>query len=155
MFAAVILSYLTKKGQKMIDDSDLEDFTLRQRRFVVEYCIDQNGAQSAIRAGYSDQAAREIASRLLTKRNIKDAVDKRMKDIAEVAMVDAVWALQKRKEIVDRCTTPGEFFDTSGANKALDAIENRHLKLADTTENKDDQTINVTVKSFAKSKDGD
>lgn len=50
--------------------------TDKQKRFVEEYLIDLNGAQAAIRAGYSPDTARTIASELLTKPDIRRAVDR-------------------------------------------------------------------------------
>jgi phage terminase small subunit len=50
--------------------------TEKQKLFIKEYLIDFNGAQAAIRAGYSKDTARIIASELLTKLNIQDAVNK-------------------------------------------------------------------------------
>jgi phage terminase small subunit len=50
--------------------------TPRQRRFIEEYLIDLNGTGAAIRAGYSPNAAKEIASENLTKPNIAAAVDR-------------------------------------------------------------------------------
>ena len=49
--------------------------TPRQAAFVAQYLIDRNGAQAAIRAGYSARAAKEQAARLLTKVNVRAAVD--------------------------------------------------------------------------------
>ena len=46
----------------------------RQNRFVQEYIIDLNGAQAAIRAGYSPKTAREQASRLLSNVNIQEKI---------------------------------------------------------------------------------
>jgi phage terminase small subunit len=49
--------------------------TPKQERFVEEYLIDGNGAQAAIRAGYSAKDARTQASRFLsTNVNIKAAI---------------------------------------------------------------------------------
>jgi phage terminase small subunit len=48
--------------------------TPKQRRFVGEYLKDRNGAQAAIRAGYSAKTAKEQASRLLTNVHVKQAV---------------------------------------------------------------------------------
>ena len=48
----------------------------KQAAFVREYLVDRNGTQAAIRAGYSKKTANITASKLLTKANIKDAVDK-------------------------------------------------------------------------------
>jgi phage terminase small subunit len=44
----------------------------KQERFCEEYVIDFNGAQAAIRAGYSNKTAKEIAANLLTKINVQE-----------------------------------------------------------------------------------
>ncbi len=49
----------------------------KHRRFVAEYLIDLNGAQAAIRAGYSENSARQQASELLTNPDIRAAIEKR------------------------------------------------------------------------------
>ena len=48
--------------------------TERQKRFVLEYVLDQNGAAAATRAGFSEKSAKVTASRLLTKDNVRSAV---------------------------------------------------------------------------------
>lgn len=49
--------------------------TERQERFCNEYLKDFNGTQAAIRSGYSEDTAKEIASENLTKPNIKARLD--------------------------------------------------------------------------------
>ena len=46
----------------------------KQERFCEEYAVDSNGAQACMRAGYSPRAAKEQASRLLTKDNVRDRI---------------------------------------------------------------------------------
>lgn len=57
----------------------------RAERFVAEYLVDLNGRQAAIRAGYSPDTARQIASELLAKPEIQAAVEVRQK-----AMIDSL-----------------------------------------------------------------
>ena len=52
----------------------------KQEAFVNEYVKDHNGAQAAIRAGYSKKTARTIASQLLAKLDIKEAIKALIKD---------------------------------------------------------------------------
>ena len=47
----------------------------KQSRFIDEYLIDLNGAQAAIRAGYSPRCAKEQASRLLTYANVQAEIE--------------------------------------------------------------------------------
>ena len=50
--------------------------TNKQKRFVEEYLIDFNATQSAIRAGYSVDTAKDIGCENLAKPNIKKAINK-------------------------------------------------------------------------------
>jgi hypothetical protein len=52
--------------------------TAKQAKFVEEYCIDQNGTQAALRAGYSEKTAYAIASENLRKPEISAAILERM-----------------------------------------------------------------------------
>lgn len=52
--------------------------TDKQRRFCDEYLVDLNATQAAIRAGYSEKNARNIASENLAKPNIQKYIKQRM-----------------------------------------------------------------------------
>lgn len=66
--------------------------TKKKKRFADEYLIDLNGAQAAIRAGYSAATARAIACNLLALPEIKEYVAERMaeKDKELIASQDEV-----------------------------------------------------------------
>jgi phage terminase small subunit len=55
----------------------------KRQRFVDEYCVDFNGTQAAIRAGYSIRTANEQAARLLATVSVKKALDEKRLEIAE------------------------------------------------------------------------
>ena len=59
----------------------------KERSFIIEYLKDFNGARAAIKAGYSRKAAKEIASRLLTKANIKESIEKALAKRQEKTVV--------------------------------------------------------------------
>jgi phage terminase small subunit len=59
---------------------DVAGLTPKQRVFVEEYLVDLNGTQAAIRAGYSTDSARQIASENLSKPYIAEAIDKALAD---------------------------------------------------------------------------
>lgn len=63
--------------------------TPKQQRFVDEYLIDLNGAQAAIRCGYSEKTAKEQASRLLTDVNVAKAVAAAQQERSERTQVTA------------------------------------------------------------------
>ena len=48
--------------------------TNKQERFCLEYVIDSNAKQSAIRAGYSEKSAQMTGSRLMTNDKVKNRV---------------------------------------------------------------------------------
>ena len=56
-----------------------QPLTLKQQRFVDEYLIDGNATQAAIRAGYSEKAAAEIAYENLRKPQISLAIEQAFK----------------------------------------------------------------------------
>ena len=53
-------------------------FTVRQQRFIEEFCVSGNCTQAAKAAGYSPDTAYSIGSRLLKHVEIKAAVDERL-----------------------------------------------------------------------------
>lgn len=72
-----------------------------QKKFVEEYLIDLNGAQAAIRAGYSKNSAKEIAAENLTKPHIAAEIKKRQAKLQEKIGVDQEWVLKRLKHISD------------------------------------------------------
>ncbi len=48
----------------------------KQKRFAAEYSVDHNGAQAAIRAGYSEKTAKQTASRMMANVAVKQLVAK-------------------------------------------------------------------------------
>ena len=46
----------------------------KQKRFAEEYSVDHNGAQAAIRAGYSARTAKQTASRMMANVAVKQLV---------------------------------------------------------------------------------
>ena len=61
----------------------MSDLTDKQRQFVQEYLIDLNATKAAIRAGYSQDTARSIASENLSKPDIQDAIQIAMEERAK------------------------------------------------------------------------
>ena len=59
--------------------------TAKQRRFIEEYCVDFNATQAAIRAGYSKRTAYAIGAENLRKPQIREAVERRLKELSMTA----------------------------------------------------------------------
>jgi len=117
--------------------------TDKQERFCQEYLIDLNGTQAAIRAGYSESSAGQIAEQNLKKLEIQERIKVLQEQIALRLEITQDWVLKRFKDISDRCMTAepvmiydhelgklvesGEYrFDSNGANKATEAIA-KHL----------------------------
>lgn len=125
--------------------------TPKQAKFVIEYMVDLNATQSAIRAGYSENAASEIGHENLRKPQILEEIKKHIDARAERTLLTADYVVIGLKELFERCMQrtkvmirdgkswkqKTEFndnneavgvwqFDSMGANKALDSLC-RHL----------------------------
>ncbi|MBF0375063.1 MAG: terminase small subunit [Alphaproteobacteria bacterium] len=59
-----------------------DGLTARQQRFVEEYVVTGNAAESARRAGYSLRSADDIGGQLLRKPRVREAVDTRRRAIS-------------------------------------------------------------------------
>lgn len=66
--------------------------TKKQERFIIEYLIDLNATQAAIRSGYSKKTAYSIGSELLSKPEIKSHIEGYMQKMksARVAELEEV-----------------------------------------------------------------
>lgn len=73
--------------------------TPKQRCFVQEYLKDLNGTQAAIRAGYSEQSAKQRAAELLSKPHIQAAVSEAQAARSKRTEVDQDYVLARLVEI--------------------------------------------------------
>lgn len=62
------------------DGDGLPKLTDKQEIFVREYMVDWNATQAAIRAGYSEKTASEMAYQLLHKTSVQKAIATRAKE---------------------------------------------------------------------------
>tara|TARA_R110000851_G_scaffold332695_1_gene509539 strand:+ start:628 stop:1101 length:474 start_codon:yes stop_codon:yes gene_type:complete len=119
--------------------------TAKQESFCLEYVIDNNATQAAIRSGYSEDTARQIASQNLSKVNVADRIAVLRADISARTLVDADYVIKGLLAVHERCMQAeaveiydkesggmrptGEFkFEHSGANKSLELL-GKHLGL--------------------------
>ena len=84
------------ENEDIIDDLPLTD---KQERFCYEYCLDLNATQAAIRAGYSENTARSIASQLLTKLNIQNRIKQMQDNLAETAGLSRLRVISEHMKI--------------------------------------------------------
>lgn len=67
--------------------------TPKQRRFVNEYCVDENATQAYIRAGYAEEGAGQAAHKLLKNAEIQEAIRDRMEELAVAASITPEWVV--------------------------------------------------------------
>ena len=77
--------------------------TDKQRKFCEEDLIDLNGTQAAIRAGYSEISARQIAEENMSKPDIKEFIKLKQSELSIAAKIDATWVLNRLLAISNRC----------------------------------------------------
>lgn len=111
------------------------NLTKKQQAFVDEYLIDLNGAQAAIRAGYSENTAKVIANENLTKPYIKQAIEKALEERKSRVLLtqDQVLkdiALIKQAAMLDKIDSNGnkEMVNFNAALKACE-LEGKHLAM--------------------------
>jgi hypothetical protein len=75
--------------------------TPRQELFCHEYIKDKNGKQAAIRAGFKEKAAAQVASRLLTYVNVKALVDQLSAKVLAAHEVDAAYVIKGFKGLAE------------------------------------------------------
>jgi phage terminase small subunit len=128
----------------MILEPSLE-LTPRQKAFVKEYLKDLNGAQAAIRSGYSPKTARHQAQRLLTKAHVARAVQDGMTRRAKKVDLTAENILESIMDIRQMAVDQNKLPDALKANELL----GKHLKLfTDRLEHTGNVTLQI-INEFA------
>lgn len=77
----------------------------RQQAFVNEYARGgfKNASEAAVKAGYSEKTAPQIATRLLKNVNVAKAIEARREPAKEEAIVDAAFVLRQLKDLALTC----------------------------------------------------
>lgn len=107
--------------------------TAKQERFCEEYMVDMNATQAAIRAGYSEKTARQIATENLAKPALMDCIAGLKAEISAKTLVDAEYVVKGLLEVHKRCMQEeavigsdgptGEYkFEHSGATRSLELL---------------------------------
>ena len=122
--------------------------TTKQKKFCEEYLISGNATDAAIKAGYSAKTARSVGSENLSKPDIKNYIDEKLKEIESRKIADAAEVMRyltsvmrnETKEEVPMIVNNGEWSevqmvkkDTSikDRNKAAEMLAKRFGILTD------------------------
>lgn len=97
--------------------------TPQRRRFVLEYLVDRNATQAAIRAGYRKRTARQQGERLLTFVDtvLQPLLRAQEAQLAKVGQVSRERWLLKLKHLA--FFDPRRFFSTNGTAKAIPDLD--------------------------------
>ncbi len=91
----------------------------KQERFVEEYILDWNGAQAAIRAGYSEKTARNIACETLAKPYVKKALEAKLAEIRAKTTVTRGLLVDRAHEIQDMARVDRDLGAALRANEQI------------------------------------
>ena len=99
----------------------------RQSQFVVEYLVDGNATQAAIRAGYSEKTAYAQGSRLLKSVEVQKSIERSRRKALEKAEVTREWILTRLVENLNNCLDKDSHtYNPSAANKAIELLGREH-----------------------------
>ena len=135
--------------------------TPKQKKFCVEYLIDLNGTQAAIRAGYSKKTANRIANQLLSKLDIRnyikdlrakyfkkgimtaEEVEYRLSKAGRGELKEEVVVIEGVGDVGSEARIVQKHLSARDQLKALELMGKRH-RLFDTTDNKsDDEGVQI------------
>lgn len=75
--------------------------SIRRQLFVAEYLKDLNGAQAALRAGYSPRSAKVQAAQMLAMPEVQAAIQEAQASRVDRVKIDADWVLTRLAEEAD------------------------------------------------------
>lgn len=107
----------TSKPKKKAAPRAPRELTPLQRLFVLEYLKDFNATQAAIRAGYSEKTASQIAYELLQNPLVLAQIEKEKAQRLDRLQVDADWMLKRL--IYEAEADLAELYDDDGRLKPV------------------------------------
>ena len=110
--------------------------TAKQEMFCKEYLIDLNATQAAIRAGYSENTAKDIGCENLAKPNIAVKIEELMSKRSNKAQISSETVLNGILDVIDR----NKEVDDKTVLKGYELL-GKHLKLF--TERTENVTHNI------------
>lgn len=94
----------------------------KQKRFVLEYLVDLNATQAAIRAGYSEKSASRIAVELLNKTQVSEEIQKQRAKLQNKLEITQERVLEELAQVAFARASDQTISDLKYTNK-LKALE--------------------------------
>lgn len=91
----------------------------KQELFCHEYIKDRNAGAAYVRAGYSENGARQSGKRLLTNAYVQQRIEELLNPIKEKCKVDTEWIIEELKSNHEEAKELGEY---GNSNKSLDQL---------------------------------
>jgi phage terminase small subunit len=82
--------------------------TVKHRKFVTEYIKDGNAAQAAIRSGYAPKHARKSGHRLLTRPEVRAAVEAARRPALKKSQISLESHLEELARLRDKAIAKGQ-----------------------------------------------
>lgn len=133
----------------------MKKLTPKQKTFADEYIKSGNATQAALNAGYSAKTARSIGQENLTKPDISNYINERLKQIEDEKIMDMKEVMQRLSEIAraegteEVVTNQGDVIlvkpKTSDQIRAMELIGKRYGAWTDKKEVSGDLNINVGI----------
>jgi phage terminase small subunit len=112
-------------------------------RFVEEFILDLNATKAAVRAGFSKKTARQQGSRLLSRVDVREAIEKAKKARAERIHLDQNFVIER---LIAEATATGEGTTHAARVRALELLGKHQSMFID----RSDVTSNGESISFPK-----
>ena len=109
-----------------------DKLTPKQERFCQEYLVDLNATQAAIRAGYSERTARQIAAENLAKPNIMEFIEAARKRAAENADITLQWLLDQARGVLADARDDRSHAAAINAIKELGVLSGERVEKSET-----------------------
>lgn len=81
--------------------SDKVELTSKQQKFCDEYLVDLNGTQAAIRAGYSEHTAKQIATENLSKPYLQEYLTGKKQEVQARTNITVDYVVNGIKDIAE------------------------------------------------------
>ena len=119
----------------------MADLTDKQKAFIQEYLIDLNATHAAIRAGYSEDSAKQIGYENLTKPYLQEAIATAMSEREKRTLITQDQVIEQIKEDREQAKKLKQLGPAMKGNELLA----KHLKmLTDKVENTIKDDIKIT-----------
>lgn len=100
----------SKKSTGVVTSEESDNkakLTTKEESFCLEFCVDWNATQAAIRAGYSKRTAKSIGCENLTKLDIQSKIEEIRSDLSKASEISALKIIREHAKIA--FTDAGQF----------------------------------------------